>query len=106
MGSRHHECARSGDQIHFLCTLHRLARVGAGLIEAAEALLCRAGYRAGKAGAACGSGHTHGNPQIDVMDDHGGIVERAWAAGTHLVAWSPPAQSSSTAGRFAETGTA
>jgi DNA-binding MarR family transcriptional regulator len=44
-------------------------------------------------------------PGIGVLDDHRGAVERVWATGPHLVARSPPAQSSSTAGRFAETGT-
>ena len=35
VGSRHHECARSDDQVYLICTLYCLARVGERALEAA-----------------------------------------------------------------------
>src|SRR5215467_13689283 len=58
VGSRHDECARSGDQVCLVCTLHRLARVGKTVRAAASADLHCPRYRPGRANVACCSDQT------------------------------------------------
>jgi hypothetical protein len=49
--------------------------MGARAHDAAEAILCRAGHRAGEAHATGGSGKAHVSAWIGVVVDDGGTVE-------------------------------
>ena len=86
VGSRHHECARSGGQVHFLRILHRLAGMGKRELDAASARLCRAGHHAGETDATGGSGQTHVSSWIGGVDNHQGALGRTRAIGPYLVA--------------------
>ena len=77
--------------------------MGTRVLEVAEALLRRAGYRAGETDATCGSGQTDAYPWSGGVDDHRGVAERAWPNGTHLVTEYTTAPSSSSGERFAQT---
>src|SRR4249919_2336418 len=77
--------------------------MGARALDAASALVCRAGYRAREAGATCGSGQTSGNLWIGVVDNHRSAVERTWINRADLVAGYAATQSSSTARQYAQT---
>jgi hypothetical protein len=98
-GSRYHECARTGGQVHFLRFLYRLAGICERALDTASAQL----RRAGEASATGSPGQTHTITWSRIVDNHRGVIEGPSATRFYLVAGYSTEQSKSTIKQFAQT---